>query len=118
MKGVNWRKKLEDCRRKVIALKNGQIKEDLFWCGFLFVGGDKKGIAEKIKYQLLDPDINNYPRLGEKRRQNEETVAADVIEKMQGIDVYCQYCSDTENGDIKLNMSKSLLETYEFLCMD
>ena len=111
---VNWKNRLEECSKKI---ENKQLPQDLFWVGFIFIGGDRKKISKYIKKQLIDPSIENYKtsKFSDERMIHEREIAREVKGKLNADKIYCQYCNDTENGDIKLDLSKTLKEVYEEL---
>ena len=71
---------LKLCKDKYEAVKDGSAKGDatkLFWCGFLFVDGDKSYIKDRINDQLIKG-------------------SEDVTNKLSKVSVYAQYLTEEQ----------------------
>lgn len=125
---IDWRALLNRCKKKLENLKkqyNDKTdctemgckaqEEQLFWVGFVFIGGNKINIANKIKNQLIGPRREHKPFKNTDRENAEKYAAEDVDSKITSFPIYCQYCEDTEDGNIGLDLSKTLEQVCEEL---
>ncbi len=113
-KQTEVRDSLEKCREN--ARSDKDIK-DLFWFGFLFVGGNKTSINKLIKSQLIESKLpkNCVGKTLIVEKKAIETVK-EIIEK-EKIELYGLYCEDSDDiRDISIDMKNStFIEMYEGL---
>ncbi|MBR6307108.1 MAG: hypothetical protein IKR39_00700 [Lachnospiraceae bacterium] len=89
-----------------------------FWFGFLFVGGDKKVVHNRMESQLWAPydKVKNNGIVSDMEKDIAKLVQKMIREDV--IDLRCQYCEDNDdiiNYGIGLDMSHDLKTEYESL---
>ena len=108
--------KMNSCRRAANSGKEKELK-DLFWFGFLFVGGKKSTIKNNIRNQLIEPVLPKKCE-GEKSQveKNAAKTVKDLIEN-EGIELYGRYCDDSDNiSDFSIDLKeKTIKELYKEL---
>ncbi len=116
--GLNW------CEQAIMKMSHGESEYvnvgNLFWFGFLFVGG-KDDVTKCIGEQLINPCTSQNFRDHE-RREKEQKVAENVREFISNdsVDVRCQYIDigdDEDLSKIELDMSKSIKQVYKEMSM-
>ena len=93
------------CREKVKPGRKVDLKE-LFWFGFLFVGGNKTTIRKLIENQLINPVLPKNCK-GERCRVEKEAAetVTKLIESNDEIELYGHYCEDSDDiRDIPIDL--------------
>ena len=116
---MSWNEKYEACLKRIEMFKTGQeITGELFWCGFVFVGGDKKYIKERLRIQLVDEGIKDS--LKKRGFHKEAEISAEIRDKIRALKekggkIYCQYCPEWSGGDIGFDLETDLTDFYRLL---